>query len=73
MNWDPRSGQRERLYLLTRIGSADPSGWTYNPHADVWRGPAGQRITVGCEGQESLAVLAARGLAITAALDLVKS
>lgn len=59
--WDERSGARERLYLLLRIGSSDPSPWGYDSHSDRWsNGTIG--FKVGCEGEESRAILRTRGL-----------
>lgn len=61
MAWDERSGARERLYWLTRMGlSADPSGWIYNSITDRWSN--GQRgFHVEVEAAASRKVLYAAG------------
>lgn len=64
--WDTRSAIRERLYLLTRIGTSDPSPWTYDPVTDCWRNET-QHIKVNAEAAESYAILKSRGLSEGAA------
>lgn len=71
MNWDKRSGVRERLYLLTRIGNGNPGDWIYNSRTDRWsNGSRGFKVEM--EAQESLLYLQRVGLAETAALEMVK-
>jgi hypothetical protein len=70
--WDPKSGARERLYLLTRIGSSDPSHYDYRPVSDSWRSSDGRTYRVALEADESLQVLEFRGLSSGAALNLIQ-
>lgn len=67
--WDIRAGTRERLYLLTHIGSSDPSEWIYNSVTDRWsNGRIGYKVEL--EAEASLAVLKDRGLTEGAARNL---
>jgi hypothetical protein len=70
--WDPKSGTRERLFLLLHIGNSDPGPWIYNSVSDRWsNGTTGYRVSSNAD--DTLAVLQSRGLSRDAAFDLIWS
>jgi hypothetical protein len=70
--WDPKSGTRERLFLLLHIGNSDPAPWIYNSVSDRWsNGTIGYRVTL--EADDTLTMLKSHGLSRDAAFDLIWS
>ena len=70
--FDDKSGCRERLYLLSVLSDPhDTANWAYNPRQDAWHSATGAVRAVRYEAAHSLALLAARGIDRTAALEMV--
>jgi hypothetical protein len=53
--FDRHSAIRERLYLLSQLGTAEQyANWAYSPRLDAWQHVSGRTIPVRTEGSASL-------------------
>lgn len=61
MEWDGKSGIRERLALVAKLGDVNPYMWQYDSHKDQWRHVVSREVArVTQEGSESLRLIADR-------------